>query len=31
MRRAGAGETYNVGGKTERRNIDLVHRPAVSG
>ena len=21
-----AGETYNVGGETERRNIDLVHR-----
>jgi dTDP-glucose 4,6-dehydratase len=26
MTRAGAGETYNVGGETERRNIDLVHR-----
>jgi len=26
MRRAGAGETYNVGGETERRNIALVHR-----
>jgi hypothetical protein len=26
MRRAGAGETFNIGGHTQRRNVDLMHR-----